>query len=52
MNVPMLIDGFTQKKECRTSLKSSSIGTGFLAGFGLAQFVVASAKAGAFFIVN
>lgn len=52
MNVPMLIDGFTQKKECRTSNNPLRIGTGFLAGFGLAQFVVTSAKAGAFFIVN
>jgi len=52
LNIPMLVDGFTQKKDLRASTNSLRIGTGFLAGLGLAQFVVSAAEAGAALIVN
>lgn len=52
LNMPMLVDGFTQKKGLRLSNNPLRIGTGFLAGIGLAQFVVSAAGAGAALIVN
>lgn len=52
LNIPMLLDGFTQKRQFRTSNNLLRIITGFLAGFGLAQFSISAANKGAEMILK
>ncbi|WP_245796369.1 DUF2085 domain-containing protein [Domibacillus antri] len=52
LNIPMLLDGFTKKKQLRVSSNPLRIITGFLAGFGLAQFTVRVANTGAELILH
>jgi uncharacterized membrane protein len=52
LNIPMLIDGFTQKRQFRKSNNLLRIITGFLAGFGLSQFAVCAANTGSELILK